>query len=499
MPDLSSQLITYVQADIKNFTKNIDTAQKQASSFGSSVSKSFSNIGAALAGAGLLSGFKKIYDEIDDIGAISSRLDVTTQSLQKLQYIAAQTDTEFSAIEGGLEKLRKRLGEATSGSEEATKAFSSLGLDAQALAAGDLGDAYFQVGDAIKGVSGSTNQAKRAIDVFGKSGQSQLNALRSNMRGLAKEATDIGYVLSDADFASFNELDQQVNRLAFSIKADLYQAFVGLGPIIQNSVKVGTASLSTLEKVTSKVSLGISDGFSAADDLVKRFSNFINDTGYKGNDGGANTPYLPSDFANRTKFSNVQDNANKSKLFDSIAGSVSDPIQEIFKAAAAVRQLGVEALKSGATLRASSDGLKDLLGISAPSGKDYLASILPPIQQITDSRFTEIATQLRNNIDSGKNIGGSPESLIGQLKSISAQYVGGNVLDGQSASGMQAAIKALEEATTGIKQENKVVVEIKVDKNGIITAFSDSSSGQAIFAQAIANAAAKEAGGTMAQ
>ena len=489
---MSSELITYVRADITKFTQGISSATKQAESFSVGAVKSLDKLKLAFAGLGaaaLVGGLKQAFDGLDDLGAVANKLDITTQSLQGLQYAAKRSDVEFGTLENGLQRLRKRIGEAVNGNKSAADSFRKLGLDAKALASVGIDAAYLDVADAISKVTSSTEQASAATDVFGKAGQEQLNAIRNNIRGLVSEAGKLGFILSDDDIKKFDKLDEAVDKLAFSLKTELYKTLLDLGPALTATGHAFSATISFIRR-------DLAAGQSQTTDYIERFAKLQNWVSSKVNGFEIFDPlkgYTMEDFRKSGKSRTAATNNQTTQ------GGANSAAESMIKASKNLNELGTSAATAASALSAiSTTKLQDLLGINDTSGKSYLDSILTKQEEVTDPYFTKLANQLRDNIRSGtRGFGLNNESILANLRNWADDIVPG---EGQTKNGMLNAIKALEDASQNLMSEGKqeVTVELKYDQEGFIKAFINNSSVGSVVDNAVRRVTTSEAQSTIA-
>lgn len=169
------------------------------------------------------------------------------------------------------------------------------------------------------------------------------------------------------------------------------------------------------------------------------------------------------------------------------AGPVINVSTELTKLASAA--VGATAgLKAVAT-----SALKDVLGISPTSGKDYLSKILSPQKaDFQDASFTSIANDVRDLIAGGADIKSvKVQSGLASLNSIANSY-------GSDPNGaiLKSAAQALMDANGQMNQNKEVKIKIEYDQNGIIKAVIDNPGVTAVIQDASKALAANEAQAT---
>lgn len=209
--------------------------------------------GAALIGVlgGIVVGLSKLTMETaktaDDILTLSSTTGMTTDKIQELKYSAGLLDTSFETVDKATTRLIKSMDAAKAGTKEQTEAFKALKVKAVDPLTGklrDSNDVFYEVVDALGKVKNETERDAIAMALMGKSAR-ELNPLieagGEKMRGLAKDAHDMGYVMSEETLESFGQLDDatekmnnQMDTLKNSLAMALLPMLTGLFKIISS-------------------------------------------------------------------------------------------------------------------------------------------------------------------------------------------------------------------------------------------------------------------------
>jgi hypothetical protein len=116
------------------------------------------------------------------------------------------------AIDKGLEKLSRGIGEALNGSEEAEKSFAKLGLSAEQLASVPLDEAFHRIADQIKKLPTDVQRSAAAFDVFGKRGQALMETLgrgREFFEAIKAHGIETGALPSESLSKAFDHWEQQ--------------------------------------------------------------------------------------------------------------------------------------------------------------------------------------------------------------------------------------------------------------------------------------------------
>lgn len=479
---LTSELKTTITADTSGFTKGITKAKQEAAAFSSQVTKGFAGVAKSFAGVfaagAVINGIKSTSNEIDNLIASANKLNVSVQGFQFLEYAAKRSDVEIGTLEQGLGKLRLSLTDVSK-----ADTFAKLGLDAGKLSGMDLDKAYISVAEAIGAIKSPAEQARAAVELFGKSGQSQLNLIRNNVGDLQKEFEGLHIKLSDEDVKSFDKFDKITDQVGVKLKFAFMQATIAMIPFINTAVE----GLNTLLPILMKVA----EGYKLLGTLGPQSTNVngkplldLNAAQALINKKNRQTT-LQNELHNTNSFTkeNVnyfkrnlggQPNQTSNSTQDNASSSVGGAGIAALQAGSNIAKLGAAAAGASASLGALGNiNLKELLGITPASGKDYLSSILTTKTQATDETFTQLANELRDNVASGtQGFGSNNETKLAELNSI-ARNTGQGLGVGETNSGMVAAVKELETAIKGQSTEQQVRVIVSVKDGELVSAVVD--------------------------
>ena len=179
---------------------------------------------APIAAAGAFTvALRRVSAEVAQIGAKADAVGVTTEELQKLRFAAEQASGSAEALDRGLERLTRNIGEAASGKGEFLRVLQANGValrDQQ----GNLrstGELFRQYARLVQNAANPTDQLRLATIAFGNAAGPELVGL---LRGgtdaidnLSQAAVDAGAVLDDELVRRAQEIDDGFNRLTRTI------------------------------------------------------------------------------------------------------------------------------------------------------------------------------------------------------------------------------------------------------------------------------------------
>jgi hypothetical protein len=156
--------------------------------------------------------------QADQLQHNAERLGVTTDELQKYQYVAGlmQVSTKETAIT--LRFFNRAIGEASLGTKAANKTFNQLGVNIKD-AHGDIrptDELLFEVADKLKGVHSQATRTAYAMRLLGRNGAAMLPVLQKGSKELReafKDVDELGGGFNAGFIQQAHETDVQLKRL----------------------------------------------------------------------------------------------------------------------------------------------------------------------------------------------------------------------------------------------------------------------------------------------
>lgn len=154
----------------------------------------------------------------DDMLTMSTQTGISTDKLQAYNYMAELTDTSMEDMTKSMAKNIKSMTNAEAGSKKYAEAYERLNVkvDDGNGKLRDSEDVYWEVIDALKGITDQTERDSISMQLFGKSAQ-ELNPLiaqgSEGVKKLAAEAKSMGAVLSTDALDSLGKTDDALQRM----------------------------------------------------------------------------------------------------------------------------------------------------------------------------------------------------------------------------------------------------------------------------------------------
>ena len=198
---------------IRGISKGLKKLGKVAKKMGKGLTSAFGKVAksllsfkagliavAGVAGMGLM--IKSSIQVIDKLGKVSSKLGVTSQELQRFRFAAKLAGVEETALDMGLQRFIRRVGEAAQGTGEAKDALKKMGIQLTDSNGGvkSATNLLGQVANALKKTKDPAERLRLAFKLFDSEGVAMVNMLKGGKTALnatMMEADKLGFILSD--------------------------------------------------------------------------------------------------------------------------------------------------------------------------------------------------------------------------------------------------------------------------------------------------------------
>lgn len=522
--EATNKLVTELSLDSSKFKSELASAKASVSSFADSakslgVGLTAAFAAGAVAAASLGVALANNAEKLEAVAKNAERLGIATDAFQSLSYAAYLADTSMESVSSAISKMQRSIYAAQQGNEEMVKSFHALGLSVDAFKGKTPDQQFLLVKDAIAGTTDSTKQLALAQAILGRGATSVMNLLKADIIGLQAEYAQLGVSLSDAQekaIGSANDSKKTLGVLwegfANQVTADVAPAFELVVKSIIEVVKetggiknaaAGVASsivsgvatmieaydkfLSVLTSVQNKL-IDIANSAQIVDRATVTYNTLVQLA--SGNTDAAFDPRVVGFVGQSGDLAKTTYN-DHSKLVSSLrAQSTSlektaygDKIMDSFIAPMTRFTTALDAATS------SLKNLKEVFGVDGKEGATYIKSRLGATEskQAISEEFDQVLQSIKESLTNG---GGA--SLNEQLASLRTardyakqdasfttlnQQIAGQTPDRVSFSGMDAAIKNIEQEINKMqgKDKQEVIVTLKVDEQGMIKAFTESA------------------------
>jgi len=235
------------------------------------VKRSIMSVQGALVALGAGAGLKIMAGQIDDLAKASSRLGMTVNELQSLQFAAGQTGASAEELEKGLTRFNRSISEASTGIGTGLRSFKALGIEVTD-AAGNLrptNELLNLTADRLAKIKDPADRVRIAFDLFGRSGVNLINTLQAGseeMNKLREEFNKFTVELTEANAKATEDANDRFAKIG--------ETFASIGRKITSFLLPKLADLA--EFFTKWLLIGIANSISAFRDFVNFFIDGYN-------------------------------------------------------------------------------------------------------------------------------------------------------------------------------------------------------------------------------
>lgn len=195
-------------------SKNLDKLKGSVAGIGVAVA-------AASAGFGLW--FSRMKEQTDRVGKVANQINITAESLQKLQFAAGQGGVSLGKFDKSLQKFSENISKAITGSTKQVEAFNSLNVSIKDTEgnAKSLDQIFLEVAHGFLLLKDQATIAETAVSLFGGAGIELLPLLKSGseaITNLGDRLELVGGVISNEAVPATESFNDNVDLLSNSFK-----------------------------------------------------------------------------------------------------------------------------------------------------------------------------------------------------------------------------------------------------------------------------------------
>ena len=176
----------------------------------------------------------------EEIHKLSNALGISAKSYQALAHAAGLAEVEQGTLNSSLLKMQVNLGKLANGSASAAKAFATIGLSAKSFVGLNAEQSFLKIAEAISKLPTPAAQAAAAVALFGKSGATMLNFLKSINKDLPetkKFLQQMGLALDELDVARIEEMGDALSLLKLPAQGFANLFLKEIAPAVTAAVK----------------------------------------------------------------------------------------------------------------------------------------------------------------------------------------------------------------------------------------------------------------------
>lgn len=259
----------YVELFVKNsrLVKGLQDAERRLQLTGRAVTtfgKLIAASGAALQ-APLAAAVGLFAQSGTELERMSQRLSASVESLSALGYAAKQTGSDLSAIDSAVQSMNSVIAAARRFDSGALQALGRLQLSLSDIQGLNADQAFEIIADQISRVAEPTEQAARAVAIFGGAGQQLLPMLKNGaggLRAMRSEAEALGIVMSRDDAEAAAKLTKVFGQVTASARGMMLAIGQALTPTVADAAE-------TIRNLSATISRWVRDNRELAVAIAK--------------------------------------------------------------------------------------------------------------------------------------------------------------------------------------------------------------------------------------
>jgi hypothetical protein len=201
--------------------------------------------GIAFSAQQLVGFVKKTLDAASSIKDMADKLGVSTDAAQEFAFAAEQTGSSLETVERAIFEMNRGL---STGDKSTVKALRALGLEFKTIRSLEPAEAFKTIASAIQAVPDPMDQARLAMELFGKSGKDLLPAIKEGFVKIGEEAPK----MSDATIKALERAQDQIDkfgRAATVVTGEVLASFEKIPNIFKNITKDTSSFLRFLNEM----------------------------------------------------------------------------------------------------------------------------------------------------------------------------------------------------------------------------------------------------------
>lgn len=241
---IAGTLAVNILAKTDKFKKGIKGARTSLSGFGKSIAtmgKTVTGFGATLVGVAGVAGFgafaKSQIASATLLGDTADKLGIATGKLELMRFAAEATGVSQTALDTALQRMVRRVGEASRGFGSAAKTLQSLGLNAEKLNRLAPDQMFNRIGNAVNRIPDRGGQLAAMMAVFDTEGVGLLNTAAQGVDSFASAFERAGGPTASEGVKNAREFTFAVQEFKTAIGASGRDFVLGVTPAALEAVR----------------------------------------------------------------------------------------------------------------------------------------------------------------------------------------------------------------------------------------------------------------------
>lgn len=212
MANQTEAILLRIGADVSSLRKELTSGSSSVNAFTKEIDLSKNAMlkyaGVIAAGLGLAALTREAVQFADEVRRVADVTGLSTDEVQRLQFIASQTGVSLDSLSGTISKMSKTLVSGDEGAKKAAEAIADLGLNVQQVLALSPADQFQTIAEAIAGLPSPAQQSAAAMEIFGKSGAEALPMIKAMAEQGAELSAQFDAIGGPASQAAIDQVDK---------------------------------------------------------------------------------------------------------------------------------------------------------------------------------------------------------------------------------------------------------------------------------------------------
>lgn len=222
-------------------TAGFSKAMKAAAVIGAGAAAPFAALAAGILGIGLAGrkaarALAPAFERIDKTTKAADKLGLSTEAVTQLGFAFEQTGNSADAGMTSVQRMMRRVSDASKGTGEAVGALKELNLNAKQLTLLTADQQLLKVADAMQAVKNQGDKVRLSVKLFDTEGVGLLNTLADGSEGLLKmmnRADALGKSFDRFEAAKIEAANDSINEMKTAFEGVKNTLAIELAPSVQ--------------------------------------------------------------------------------------------------------------------------------------------------------------------------------------------------------------------------------------------------------------------------
>jgi len=227
-----------LETQFRKVRESLSGLERSAGKTASIIGTGFTALAGVVAAIGLSRVIGEIGQFAEEIKGASARTGILVTDIQRLKFIAEQSETSFDSIASAINRMQNQLIKAGDGSKEAAAALDRLGIEVADFQSLSPDQQFERVATSIAAMEDPAERTAAAMGLFGKSGAELLPTLVQTGAELGKLGVQFdeigGPVLADS-INAVDEIGDSFSRLKLATLSLATELVGSLSPALTST------------------------------------------------------------------------------------------------------------------------------------------------------------------------------------------------------------------------------------------------------------------------